>query len=69
MERNEMSLDYPNRADWLKVRATKVIRTTNRPFHGATIELERNVEKRSISNVKDRIDMLANRRLRQRQAA
>lgn len=81
-----MSKQYPNRADWLKVRATK----STKPVYthisarlatvpvpgtkqmqtivvrpGTTFNAGRNAEKRTAK----RMDVLANRRLRQRQLA
>jgi hypothetical protein len=75
-----MSLDYPNRNDWLAVRNAQKAPRRVRYFHGAlrtsTFNAGRNAEKRkaaksAVWRIKgmntQRVVMLADRRLRQRQ--
>jgi hypothetical protein len=66
-----MSKDFPNRSDWLAVRADRNRPRLVRYAHTAsTFVAGRNAEKRTAkASPRKRMRMLANRRLRQRQHA
>lgn len=62
-----MSLDYPNRKDWLAVRYTPRMLTGRTVWNRGTFNEGRNAEKRHANSTPyARTQMLANRRLRQR---